>query len=209
MNADLWSSALEQVRRSYRDVADRYTVLFGSTAQMHADDLALIVRHLSIRHGLVLDVGCGPGHLTAHLRSLGVDAAGVDLVPEFIDIARTAHPAGRFEVGSVLELAAPDHSVAGILAWYSLIHLPPEDLGDALAELHRVIVPGGTLVVGFFDGDRRAAFDHQVVTAYSWPVDDLSDRLSQAGFAEFERETRPGVDEPGRRPHAALVTQAT
>jgi ubiquinone/menaquinone biosynthesis C-methylase UbiE len=200
---------LEQVRRSYRGVADRYTALFGSTAQMHADDLALIVRQLSIPSGLVLDVGCGPGHLTAHLRLLGVDAAGVDLVPEFIDHARAAHPECRFDVGSMLELEAPDHSVAGILAWYSLIHLPPEDLDDALAELHRVIVPGGTVVVGFFDGDEFAAFDHQVVTAYSWPVDDLSARLSQAGFMEIERETRPGVDEPGRRPHAALISRAT
>ena len=51
-------------------MADQYAALLGSSTQVHADDLALIVRHLSIRPGTVLDVGCGPGHLTAHLRSL-------------------------------------------------------------------------------------------------------------------------------------------
>jgi 2-polyprenyl-3-methyl-5-hydroxy-6-metoxy-1,4-benzoquinol methylase len=81
-------------------MAERYIELFGSTAQVHPDDLALIARHLSIRPGTVLDVGCGPGHLTAHLRSLGVDATGIDMVPEFIDHARASHPDGRYETGS-------------------------------------------------------------------------------------------------------------
>ena len=101
---------------------------------MHADDLALIARHLSIRPGSVLDVGCGPGHLTAHLRSLEVDATGIDLVPEFIDRARTTYPEGRYELGSIHELPTPDNAVAGILAWYSLIHLAPEEFDGVLAE---------------------------------------------------------------------------
>ena len=70
---------MEQVRRAYGAVAEKYIELFGSRAQVHADDLALITRRLTLR-GTVLDVGCGPGHLTAHLRSLEVDAIGIDLV---------------------------------------------------------------------------------------------------------------------------------
>jgi SAM-dependent methyltransferase len=194
---------LEQVRRAYGTRADQYIALFGSTAQVHADDLALIVRHLSIRPGTVLDVGCGPGHLTAHLRSLEVDATGIDLVPEFIDHARATNPGGRYELGSMHELPTPDNAVAGILAWYSLIHLPPEELDGVLAELHRAMVPGGRLVVGFFDGNELEAFEHKVVTAYRWPADELSARLAQAGFREIERHVRPG--EPGHRPHAAIA----
>lgn len=73
----------------------------------------------------MLDVGCGPGHLTGYLRSLDVDASGIDLVPEFIKHARASHPSGKYELGSMHQLALPDSSVAGILAWYSLIHLSP------------------------------------------------------------------------------------
>ena len=198
---------MEQVRRAYGIMAHQYIELFGSIAEVHADDLALIDRHLSIP-GAVLDVGCGPGHLTAHLRSLDVDAIGIDLVPEFIDHARATHPDGRYELGSMHCLPVPDGSIAGLLAWYSLIHVPPDDLDSVLAELRRSMVEAGTLVAGFFDADKTVAFDHQVVTAYSWPVDEFSSRLRRAGFTEVERRRRPGASERGRRPHAAIAAIA-
>jgi ubiquinone/menaquinone biosynthesis C-methylase UbiE len=189
-------------------MAEQYIELLSSSTQVHADDLALIARHLSIRPGAVLDVGCGPGHLTAHLRSLEVDATGLDLVPEFIDHARVTHPDGRYQLGSMHQLPVPDRSVAGILAWYSLIHLPPDDLDGVLAELRRAMVPGGTLVAGFFGGNEVVAFEHKVVTAYYWPVDAFAERLRQAGFTEIERQRRPGIQEPGHRPHAAIAATA-
>jgi SAM-dependent methyltransferase len=154
-------------------------------------------------------VGCGPGHLTAHLRSLEVEAIGLDLVPEFIAHARVNHRAGRYVLGSIRQLPVPDRSVAGILAWYSLIHLPPDELDGALAELRRAMAPAGRLVVGFFDGDELLAFDHKVVTAYYWPVDAFAERLGLAGFTEIERLRRPGVTEPGRRPHAVIAAIAS
>jgi ubiquinone/menaquinone biosynthesis C-methylase UbiE len=190
-------------------MAEQYIEAISSTHQVHADDLALIARHLSIRPGAVLDVGCGPGHLTAHLRSLEVDATGIDLVREFVDHARVAHPDGRYELASMHQLPVPDRSVAGILAWYSLIHLPPDDLDGVLAELRRAMAPAGTLVVGFFDGDRVVAFEHKVTTAYYWPVDAFAERLRQAGFTEIERRQRPGVAQPGHRPHAAIAAIAS
>lgn len=199
---------MERVQRAYGVMAEQYIELISST-QVHPDDLALIARHLSIRPGAVLDVGCGPGHLSAHLRSLGVEAIGVDLVPELIDHARVAYPDGRYQLGSMRQLPVSDQSVAGMLAWYSLIHLPPDDLDGVLAELRRAMAPAGTLVAGFFDGDEVVAFEHKVVTAYYWPVDVFAERLRQAGFTEIERQRRPGVAEPGRRPHAAIAAIAS
>lgn len=55
----------DRVRDAYADVADLYIGLFGATASMDPEDLALIARHLAIRPGRVLEAGCGPGHLTA------------------------------------------------------------------------------------------------------------------------------------------------
>jgi SAM-dependent methyltransferase len=199
---------LERVRRAYGALAGDYIELIDRTPA-HPDDLGLIERHLSIRPGAVLDVGCGPGHLTAHLRSLGVEAAGLDLVPEFIDHARATYPGGRYELASMQRLPVPDGSVAGILAWYSLIHLPPADLDSVLVELRRAMSPGGTLVVGLVGGDEIEAFDHTVTTAYYWPADAFSERLAQAGFTEVERQQRPGVPEPGRRPHTAIAASAS
>ncbi|HLL69429.1 MAG TPA: class I SAM-dependent methyltransferase [Micromonosporaceae bacterium] len=194
---------VERVRDAYACVADLYIGLFGTSQQVHADDLALIGRHLSIQGGKVLDLGCGPGHITSYLRSLGVDTVGIDIVPEFIAHARAADRNGTYHLGSMAELDVADHSVAGVLAWYSLIHLPPQDLDGVLAEVRRVMIPAGTLVVGFVYGDEVAPFDHKVVTAYHWPVDEFSDRLTRAGFTEVERQRRPG--DGTQRPHAAIA----
>ncbi|WP_320066856.1 class I SAM-dependent methyltransferase [Micromonospora sp. RTGN7] len=196
-----------RVRRAYASVAELYIELFGTSQQVHADDLAFIGRHLADRPGPVLDLGCGPGHITDYLRSLGVDATGIDMVPEFLTHARAAHPSGRYQLGSIESLDVADHSIAGILAWYSLIHLPPQDLDGVLAEFRRAMAPAGRLVLGLFDGDEVAAFDHKVVTAYRWPVDEISERLTRAGFTELERLQRP--NEGTHRPHAAIAAVAT
>jgi SAM-dependent methyltransferase len=198
---------MDSVETAYRRMADRYIELFAGTTHVHSDDLAFISRHLSIRPGRVLDVGCGPGHLTEHLRLLGIDAIGIDLVPEFIDHARMTYPDGRYEIGSMRQLDVPDCSVAGMLVWYSLIHLPPAELDEVLAELRRPLVAGSTIVVGFFDGTDLAEFDHAVTTAYYWPVEEMSARLDRAGFSEIERGQRSGINE-ARRPHAVIAATA-
>ncbi|MET8200867.1 class I SAM-dependent methyltransferase [Micromonospora taraxaci] len=196
----------DKVRQAYASVADLYIGLFGTREQVDADDLAFVARHLATRTGPVLDLGCGPGHLTGYLRSLGVDASGIDLVPEFIAHARAAHPGVEFHIGSLESLDVVDGSVGGILAWYSLIHLPPEELDGVLAEFRRALAPGGALVLGMFDHDEVGPFDHKVVTAYRWPVDEISERLSRAGFVEVEHLRRPR--EGDVRPHVAFAAVA-
>lgn len=105
--------------------------------------------------GPVADLGCGPGHVTAHLRSLGVSAFGVDLSPGMVALARRAYPDLRFDEGSMTALDLPDGSVGGIVAWYSVIHSPPEVLPVVFAEFERTLAPGGYVLVGFHVGDER------------------------------------------------------
>lgn len=195
------------VRRRYTEVADVYIHMFGATAHVDPEDLTFLERSLGHCQGTVLDAGCGPGHLTAYLKNLGVSAEGIDLVPAFISSARSNWPDLDFAVGSVRSLDAPDSSLAGILAWYSLIHCEPSELATILKEFRRTLRDGGRLVVGFFDGDDIETFDHKVTTAYRWPADELSRRLSMAGFIEVERLQRAGTG--STRPHAALAAMAT
>jgi SAM-dependent methyltransferase len=192
------------VARAYGNVSDLYVSMFGSPAQVHPDDLAFIGRHLS---GRVLDLGCGPGQMSGHLRSLGADVTGIDLVPSFLDHARSAFPGIDFRLGSMDDLDSLGLSGAdGILTWYSVIHHRPAEMDGLLATLRRALRPGGTLVIGFFDGDEVAPFDHKVTTAYFWPADEMSARLAKAGFTEIARDRREG-DRPNRR-HAALAVSA-
>jgi SAM-dependent methyltransferase len=200
---------LEPVRDAYSSVSEQYIGLFGGGSHEHEDDAALLRRHLTGLSGPVLDLGCGPGHWTAYLHSLGADVTGVDIVPEFIAHARATHPGPEFRLGSMTELDAPEHSVAGILAWYSTIHLPPAELDQVLAGFRRLLASSGMLVVGFFDSDEGVAgFDHKVTTAYRWPVDVFTQHLATAGFTEVQRRQQQSPDRPDRK-YAAVAARAS
>jgi SAM-dependent methyltransferase len=183
-----------------------YIDLLGSLDAVHSCDLVFLARHLGRLPGPVLDLGCGPGHLTGFLHSLGADVSGVDLVPEFVAHARAAHPSVRFEVGSLLDLEPAGGPVAGVLAWFCLIHLDPAELDGALAAIRRLIAPGGTLVVGMFEGAAVEPFEHKVLTAHRWPADEVARRLARNGFAEVERLQR--AQEGERRPYVVLAARA-
>jgi SAM-dependent methyltransferase len=200
---------LGAVRAAYAAASEQYIALFGDPQQEHADDVLLVQRHLTGLAGPVLDLGCGPGHWSAYLHAQGADVTGVDVVAEFIAHARGAHPGPSFRHGSMTELGLPDHSVAGILSWYSTIHLAPADLAPVLAEFRRLLGPAGALVIGFFDSeDDVLPFDHKIMTAYRWPVDVFARRLADAGFTEVERLQRRLPERPDRR-YAAIAARAT
>jgi SAM-dependent methyltransferase len=97
--------------------------------------------------------GGGPGQVTARLHELGIDAFGIDLSPAMIDLARRDHPGLRFEVGSMTDLRLADASVAGLLAFWSLIHIPDEAVPSVIGHFLRVLRPGGPLLLGFHAGD--------------------------------------------------------
>lgn len=103
--------------------------------------------------GPVADMGCGPGHITAYLNKLGVDAFGIDLSPGMIDLARSEHPELRFEVGSMTDLDLAGASVAGLLAFWSLIHIPDDAVPGVLDGFNRALRPGSPLLLGFHEGD--------------------------------------------------------
>lgn len=89
-----------------------------------------------------------------------------------------------------------------MLAWYSLIHVPPNELPLALREISRALAKAGQLLVGFFDGPSGDSFPHAVTTAYYWSPEQMGHLLSDAGFAVLDVETR---QDPGKRAHAAIT----
>ncbi|WP_240659827.1 class I SAM-dependent methyltransferase [Streptomyces sp. WAC 01529] len=152
------------------------------------------------RTGLVADLGCGPGHVTAHLHELGLRAFGVDASPAMIGLARQASPELRFEVGSMAALNLADGELDGVLSRWSIIHTPPRELPAILAEFHRVLAPGGHLLIGFWASEDAShptqAFDHAVAPAYRWCPDHLAALLRESGptgstgLTEVARATR-------------------
>jgi ubiquinone/menaquinone biosynthesis C-methylase UbiE len=193
-------------RRAYALRAQEYTDKLGSIEATAQADQELIRGWAVGLSGPILDVGCGPGHWTGWLHDQGVEIGGIDPVPEFIDTARQRHPRATFGLGRAEHLAAADASLVGVLAWYSLIHCEPDQIGRAFDEFARVIGPGGGLCVGFFEGATLAPFDHAVTTAYFWPVPLLTRTIERSGFTVVESHQRT---DPGHRPHAAIIARRT
>ena len=197
----------DEVRRAYASKARLYIDLLDRM-DVEDDDVAFVRKHLVGLEGTVLDLGCGPGQWTAWLHALGADVVGLDMVPEFVAHARWAHPGPEFRLGSLTALDVPSAAAAGALVWFSTIHLPPDEVGLALAEIRRVLQPGGTAVLGFFDSEHGVAeFEHKVTTAWRWPVDELASRLRDIGLAEVERFCWTLPDRPDRR-YAAIAARA-
>ncbi|HEY0700782.1 MAG TPA: class I SAM-dependent methyltransferase [Micromonospora sp.] len=154
MNPEGW---LADTRTSYDTVATSYAELLRNLLDETPYERAVLALFADLVRttggGPVADLGCGPGRITAHLRGLGVDAFGVDLSPAMIEVARRDHPDLRFDIGSMTDLALADASVAGLVAWYSLIHVPDDEIGSVFAHFRRVLRPGGPLLLSFHVGD--------------------------------------------------------
>ena len=148
---------LADTRTSYDTVAVSYAGHVRGLLEKSPYDQAVFALFAQLVRvsggGSVIDVGCGSGRITGHLRDLGLDVSGVDLSPAMVELARAEHPDLRFEVGSMTDLALADASVAGLVAWYSIIHIPDHELDSVLAGFRRVLRPGGSMLLGFHVGD--------------------------------------------------------
>ena len=202
-------SPAEELRTSYDAVAQVYEQRYGEELRHKPLDRALL-RVFGNDVGpasVVGDVGCGPGHITAHLRKLGLRPVGIDLSPRMIELAHERFPDVDFAVGSMLALSADDHSWAGMVAFYSIIHLTSEELPVAFAEFHRVLVAGAPVLLAFHVGDEVRLVDElleQTVSVdfhFRQPADVIRP-LQAAGFdvvMSLERAPYISIEAPTQR----------
>ena len=145
----------ERVRAAYDAVAEEYAArLVDELGDLPFERWLLDRVAAYAGEGPVVEVGCGPGHVTAYLTAAGADATGIDVSPAMVEQARGRFPEGTYEVGDLRRLMRPT-SAAGwsaVLAWYSLIHLAPAELPGAIEALTRPHVPGGWLVLALHAG---------------------------------------------------------
>ncbi|MCC6847581.1 MAG: class I SAM-dependent methyltransferase [Deltaproteobacteria bacterium] len=95
-----------------------------------------------------LDVGCGSGGLAAAMRAAGIpEVWGLDPSPYLLQLAARAHREIRFTQGLAERTGFRAARFEGVGACFLFHELPPRVADAALAELRRVLVPGGRLVI--------------------------------------------------------------
>ena len=176
------------------ELLDRFAVMFG------ADDT-------------VCDVGCGPAHVARYLSQRGVKVMAIDLSPGMVKQAQLLNPELEILQGDMLSLDIPDESWAGVVAFYSIIHIPRNDVVRALRELGRCLRAGGRLLMSFHIGDEvvhlEELWDHPVCMDFVFfHTDEMLSYLGDAGFdveETLERDPYPDVEYQSRRAYILAV----
>lgn len=157
--------------------------------------------------GLICDLGCGPGQVARYLHERGAEVCGVDLSAGMVEQARRLNPGIPFTQGDMLALDVADETWGGIAAFYSLIHVPRSELGQAASEIYRVLRPDGLALLAFHVGEETTHLEDWFgepvsVDFFFFRSQEIKERLLTAGFViedVVEREPYPDVEHPSRR----------
>ncbi len=190
-----------QTRHAYDAVADAYANLLPDLGAETDLDRALIddfANRCEEATGLVADVGCGTGRVSSYLARRGIDIFGLDLSSGMVEVARRRHPHLRFEVGQLEDLSIPDAGLAGLVAWYSLIHSNPGELPSITGGFARVLRPGGWLLTAFQTGGGESV---KRETTYGLPV-------TLTNFRHAPKQVLAVLDAHGFDVHVELQRQA-
>jgi SAM-dependent methyltransferase len=201
----------------YDRVAEEYARRIFDELAGKPFDRELLDRFATLTDGRVCDVGCGPGHVARYLHERGSNVFGIDLSPGMIQLASKLNPGIDFHVDDFRSLHLADGSLAGIVAFYSLIHLSADQLASALGELRRVLRSGGSMLLAVHEGRevRRPAemWGIPVTLEFNFFTrDQLAASLHEAGFSIeqlTQRAPYPGVEVETNRLYASAIRPAS
>ena len=221
--ADVYVSAMspDAWQKDAADSYDRVAAVYAERTRSALQELpwmrgafTQLVRLVSSSGGgPVLDVGCGPGWTTGFLVEEGTDAFGVDISSEMVRVARHNNPGVRFEPASLFCLPGNDATLAGVVCWFVLHHVPDEDLDAALAEMARVLKPDGVLLLGGHVGEgsrvkTEGYGGHPMrVLVNLRPAREWETRLRSMGF-RLEAHATCDIDDPSPW-HALFARKAS
>lgn len=192
----------DDLRQAYAPVAGPYAEHLVEELAGKPLDRALLRVFAETVKGPILDVGCGPGHVTHFLAGHGADVEGVDLSPQMIEEAQRRFKES-FHVADMFAL--PYKQLGGIVAFYAIVHT--RELDRLFIEWHRALGPGGKVLVAFHAGTQSVHVDELfgVATSLDFMFHEPATvvaALTNAGFtleARLDRKPYPNVEHSSER----------
>jgi ubiquinone/menaquinone biosynthesis C-methylase UbiE len=147
---------LRNISDSYNRVATEYKAFINELDHKPLDrEILSRFARMTIDQGKVYDLGCGPGHISAYLKKSGIDVNGVDISEGMIREAKITYKDIDFFVGNMFDLDVANDQLAGVVAFYSIVNIPQENLFEVFKEINRVIKPGGNFLISFHIGNEK------------------------------------------------------
>jgi ubiquinone/menaquinone biosynthesis C-methylase UbiE len=200
---------LSKIDNQYDEIAKEYAEVFSGEHEKKPKDQEML-RRFSQEIGNkrpVWDFGCGPGQTTKYLKNLGIEISGLDLSEKLLGQARTIHPEICFRKGNILELEFENDSIAGVVAFYAIVHFTEEQVGMAFREVFRVLQPGGVFLFTYHIGEGTIHLDGFLgkkvdIDFMFFTTGFILGCLKDCGFEKMEvieREPYPWVEYESRR----------
>jgi len=203
---------VNSTREAYDRVAEAYAAHFHDELADKPLDRALLNWFADETRGRVADVGCGPAQIGRYLQEKGLEVLAIDQSEPMLSHAKRACPALQTRRADMFHLPLEDGSLAGMVAFYAIVHLEAPALLPLFQEFHRVLQPGGRLLLSFHGGDERIRLDRwfERDVVIEWIFHDpeaVADQLTRARFQVDTRLIRAPY--PSEHPSQRVYLSAT
>ncbi len=193
----------------YDTVAIEYAEKFCGEHEKKPQDREILFRFSQEVVGKkpIWDFGCGPGQTTQYLRNLGTEISGLDISEKLIEQANIVNLGITFRKGNILDLNFKNETIAGIVAFYAIVHFSQDQLKKAFREIFRVLQPGGVFLFTYHIGEKVIHLDEFLgkpveIDFVFFKTDFIFACIKDTGFDDIEiieRDPYPDVEYQSRR----------
>ncbi|MFW9940822.1 MAG: class I SAM-dependent methyltransferase [Candidatus Thorarchaeota archaeon] len=150
----------EIVRKGYNETAEILNKIVGIDRKEEEEQVKLLLKFSSRipPNGRILDAGCGNGAYS-HILSENFEVIGVDISEKQIELAKQNAPEAKFICQDITKVNFPAEYFDGILAYYSIIHIPREEHQVVLRNFHRMLKINGIALCAFGTKDDPESYD--------------------------------------------------